>query len=310
MGLLVQGNRKWWVVFTLTKGRGYNGAALFGTLANSGRRIKGFPNIAISRGVKDVGKTGGYSIISLPNVCSVEPCARRRVISQSFVLSNGPSKVVGVISTAGVRQGLCLALRLLRLGLPVILTLGVVSRIETGNKAIGIGGLDRDLNVPMVPVDTTGGRNISRLTSGVMCITGGHVLPGEVSFYSSNPMRHYVRSMTRIVRSRTQGVSIPPEFYSAGLVRNSRCFTSGLRLSGGRQRLVRRDIIRVRRSANLSHGTTLTSVQCAFVRGTISRSIIGYHRDHRRGQDIGVSGVLAKGCATLPIFFNMVFLMF
>lgn len=299
------------VHFTLTKGRGYNGAALFGRLANSGRRINGFPNIAISHGSNAIHGRPRTAIASLPNVCSLSPCANRRIIDHRFVLSSQPSTLVGVVSTAGVRQGLCLALRLVRLSHPVIITLGVVSRILTGNNSISIGHLRKRLNIPIIPVSTMGNRNVSRLIRRTIRITHFSRHPKHLSFYApSNPnnntIRHYVRNVTDLVRSRTRTSRVPIHFTTAGLIRNSRLIVSTLRLSGGRLSNVRRVVSRVRRRSNASHLSTLTSVQFSFVRKIYRTYIAGPRRDHRRLHSITVSHILANHCATVPVFLLVV----
>lgn len=301
--------------FTLTNGRGYNGAALFGRLANSGRRINGFPNIAISHGSNAVHGRPRTDIASLPNVCSLSPCANRRIIDHRFVLSRHPSTVVSVVSTAGVRHGLCLALRLVRLSYPVIVTLGVVSRIATGNNTISIGLLRDLLNIPIIPVDTTHGRNVNRLISRTLRITQFHRHPNHLSFYtpsnpSNNTLRHYVRNVTGLVRSRTIATRVPIHFTTAGLIRNSRLMARTLRLSHGRLSTVRRVVARVRNRTNASHLSTLTSVHFDFVNSIYKHYIIGPRRDHRRIHSIGVSHVLANHCATVPTFLIVVNLIF
>lgn len=306
------------VAFTLTNGRGYKGAALFGRLANSGRRINGFPNMAISGGRKDVQERPRTAMASLPKVCSLSPCSDRRVMAESFLLGRGPAKVVGVMSTSGVREGLCLAVRLVRLKVPVILTLGVVSRMETGKNSIQVGRLRRVLKVPIMPVSTTGGRKVSRLVSRTIRITECERTPKEVSFYASgrspgspmNTLREYVRTTIRLVRPCTGGTKLPMHFTTAGVMRGSSLVRGHLTLPRNRGGILSKLMRIVRGSNNLSHRTTLTGVHFGFVRGLYRGAIMGPTRDHRRGQDITVSHVLAKGCATVPYFIKVVTVMF
>lgn len=118
--------------------------------------IRGMRNTVGSRSL-------GVQLISLPNACDLASCAVRRRMSERFVLDSRISIVVSITSTSTLRQGLCLALRLLRLNGPIILTLGVVSVIRGHNVRVSARELPRVLNVPIVPISTEGQAKLSIL---------------------------------------------------------------------------------------------------------------------------------------------------
>lgn len=224
-------------------------------------------------------------------------------------MCGGPSTVVGIVSTAGVRHDLCLSLRLVRLGVPVIVTLGVVSRLANDNNDVSVGTVRSSLAMPIIPVATGSNRNMNRLLHHTMRMTRGRRLPRHLSFYD-NPIRATVRDVTRLVRAGTHHRGLPLHFATAGLVRNSDSFTGTLRLSRGRYSVVNRFIARVRRGLGASGRTTLTSVHCTCVRSLYTRAIRGPGRARTRLHSIGVSRCLARGFCTVPVFILVVNVMF
>lgn len=152
------------VGMTLINGPGYKGASLFGLTSNTRRRINGCDKIAISTGRNCFGfRNCRFGVISLPNACSLSTCAPRRVCMHHRVVSRAPSMVVGIMSSSGLRHGLCLAARLVSVGIHVMVTLGVCSRLRTDNGALSCHLLDGLFNMPVIPAIYGEGLNVSRL---------------------------------------------------------------------------------------------------------------------------------------------------
>lgn len=152
------------VGITLIKGPGYNGASLFGVTSNSRRRINGCDNIAMSTGRKCFSfRNCRFHVISLPKACSLSTCSPRRVCIHQRVVGRAPSVVVGIISSSGLRHGLCLAARLVSVGIHVIVTLGVCSRLRTDKGALSCIGLDRLFKIPVLPAIDHDKGNVRRL---------------------------------------------------------------------------------------------------------------------------------------------------
>lgn len=188
---------------TLTNGPGYNGAAVFGGVANTGRRINGCPNIAI-RGGRNRHAFGNGSLlfISLPNACDLATQSLSRIITHGIVVGRGPSVVIGILSTSGLRHGLCLTTRLIRLNQPVIVTLGVVSVTSHVNVGVSFGGLKRRLNTIIIPLINDGGVNAGRLLSTVSNARAGSLIGTGIS---CNPS---IRPTVTGLASTVRGVNV------------------------------------------------------------------------------------------------------
>lgn len=162
-----------------------------------------------------MGVSGSIALASLPNVCDLSPCALRRIITEGCILSRGPSTVLGVISNAGLREGLCLAARTLRLNIPIIITVGVVSIIGGGKDGVGVSELSRRLNYGIIRVSTLGNANIGRTTRTIVTTTRSNAdIVGRGFGRGIRTCLGRVRTGLSITRGRG-------EFCTVGLFRHS-----------------------------------------------------------------------------------------
>ncbi len=127
---------------------------------------------------QDCYPTNSYPItISLPNTCSVSPFAKRRDVADSCIGGSGPSIVVGVISTAGLDHDLFFAARLLRLNVPVIITLGGDSVGHGGRAGVSISILSTGLNYPIMRATTTSTSNLDLIIGATVRRMNGTPAP-------------------------------------------------------------------------------------------------------------------------------------
>lgn len=162
--ITLTGNGHHAVGMTLMNGPGYKGASLFGVTSNTRRRMKGCDNIAMSTGRNFFSfRNCRFHVMSLPKACSLSTCAPRRLCMHGRVVRRAPSMVVGITSSSGLRHGFCLAARLVSVGIHVIVTLGVCSRLRDDNGGLSCVGLDRLVKIPVVPAIYQQNRNVSRL---------------------------------------------------------------------------------------------------------------------------------------------------
>lgn len=157
--------------------------------------------MAIRGGRNGLGGRGSIAVVSLPNVCSLSPCALRRIITHGCLINRHPSTVLGVVSNAGLREGLCLAARLARLNVPIIITVGVVSLIGGGNSSVGVSRLSERLNYGIIRVSTLGNANVVRTTRTTV---------GTTNSAGAIPVRDFGniirRTVTRVRRTTIRGV--------------------------------------------------------------------------------------------------------
>lgn len=154
----------------MINGPGYKGASLFGALANAQRGITGCTKIAMREGRNSFGlpSNSTMQMLSLPKACDLGPDDLSRRIAETIYLNRLgnrvlPSVFVYIMSTAGLDLRLDLILRIHTLGHPVVLMLGVVSRIGGHNVSVSGSGLSRLLNVPMIRTITIGAGKVRSL---------------------------------------------------------------------------------------------------------------------------------------------------
>ncbi len=242
-------------------------------------------------------------VASLPKVCSLSPCALRRIITHGCLIGRHPSIVLGVISNAGLRHGLCLAARLARLKVPIIVTVGVVSILQHHNRGVGARGLDAHVNYGVVRVSTLGKAKVRRTTTRTVGTTNGPREGPHRIF--DNAIR---RTLTRVRRTAVRNVPLRERhFCTVGVFRHSGGILDSLGLSGGVLRRVRSSVLTIRSRVSSSDRDVVAGRHCRCVTEVLGNYCGGEPMGHLDASS-GVSHVIAGHILTLPVFTVVVFL--
>ncbi len=289
------------VEITLINGPGYKGASLFGVTSNDRRRIKGCDKIAISTGRKIFRRNNcHFLLISLPNACSLSTCDPRRLCIHEGLVRSVPSIIIGIISTSGLREGLCLAARLVSVGLEIMVTLGVCSRLRTGNSELSVGRLKCVLNVPVIPAIDHDKRKVGRLFSAIIRVCRGDSprLSHRVRVGRKTRLRRAVSHVGLLLRG---GASLEcgcsAHCLTVGCVRGSERVRTIIRDLPGESRVVTTHFRRRGEVSNLVGSnlrSTLISTGCTFIQNTLTRACrpCGNGGGHRALAS-GVSSIIA-----------------
>ncbi len=293
------------VGITLINGPGYNGAALFGFTDNTRRHINGCSNIAISTGTKRAGfRNCHVGFISLPNACSLSTCAPRRLCIHGRLVSGAPSIIVGILSTSGLRHGLCLAARLVSVRVHVITTLGVFSRARHHNSAVRYSRLDSLFNIPVIPAMFAANHNISSLLHRIVRLcrdTRNRSTRCERVRVGRNRRlrRNVARVRRRLGGRRRLHLRCSAHCLTVGLLRcsgSTRTIITGLTRTGRVLTRHSRTTGHIGRRLNVSSRATVVSTGCNFVHNTLrTTGCTGNSRGGTCGDAHVLSGVLAGG---------------
>ncbi len=142
---------------------------LFNQLTGSRAKVGNYPGVTVERHVGELTlpKTGTVQVVDVPGTYSLAArSAEEQLALQSVVgLSplERPDACVLVVDATNLTRNLYLALQLIELGVPVVVGLNMIDRLEETGQRIDVKALRRELGLPVVELVARRGEGIDEL---------------------------------------------------------------------------------------------------------------------------------------------------
>lgn len=193
-------------------------STLFNLLTGLNQHVGNWPGKTIERREGDFTYEGHrYRLVDLPGTYSLTANSPEEVIAREFILREGPSVVVAVISAANLERSLYLVSELVCLPVPLVVAMNMMDVAEQEGICVSAEVLESTLGVPVVPMTATRAVGVRDLLEAVE-----QVLAGKRQVIPSRPevRADHRQALDEIVRQINGHVPplYPPEWVALKLL--------------------------------------------------------------------------------------------
>lgn len=144
-------------------------SSLFNSLTGLNQQVGNFPGVTVDK------KTGQFklaedlpvTLIDLPGTYSLYPKRADEWVAYRVLLKDDPDihpdLIVLVVDASNLKRNLLFCSQIIDLGIPVVVALSMMDLASKKGTQIDIGGLERELGVPVVTVNPRKNKGISQL---------------------------------------------------------------------------------------------------------------------------------------------------
>ena len=143
---------------------------LFNQLTGSSQYVGNWPGVTVEKKSGRVrGKTGiDIKVVDLPGIYSLSPYTPEEIITRNCVLNDSPDVIINIIDASNIERNLYLTTQLAELAKPIVIALNMYDILEKNGDKIDIDLLEKQLDIPIVPISASKNIGIDKLIKKVI----------------------------------------------------------------------------------------------------------------------------------------------
>lgn len=155
---------------------------MFNKLTGANQRVGNWPGVTVDR---KTGKIRGtdYELVDLPGIYSMSPYSPEEIVSRNFLVNDRPDAVINIVDATNLERNLFLTLQIIDTGIPMVIALNMMDRVEKFGDSIYVEKLSKELGCRVVPVSAINGDGIKDLVAAVGEIAESGKGPEPLYFY-------------------------------------------------------------------------------------------------------------------------------
>lgn len=147
-------------------------STIFNSLTGLNQRVGNFPGVTVEK------KIGFFSlpelkveIVDLPGTYSLDPKSEDEKVTFDYLNDSSRSDkkeiIIVIADASNLKKNLLLTTQLIDLNHPTILVLNMMDVVDRNNSTIDISGLQKELAIPVIPMNGRIGKGLSELKSAI-----------------------------------------------------------------------------------------------------------------------------------------------
>ena len=144
-------------------------SSLFNTLTGLNQKVGNFPGVTVDKktGQSHLNDQWTASILDLPGTYSLYPKSADELVTYDILLNpdnkDRPDIVVVVADASNLKRNLLFCSQIIDLKIPVVIGLTMMDLAKKNGTEVDLQGLERELGVPVVPINPRKNKGISQL---------------------------------------------------------------------------------------------------------------------------------------------------
>ena len=161
---------------------------LFNALSGLHQRVGNYPGVTVETKKGSMTFQGKhFEIIDLPGTYSLAPRSPDEMLAVDVILGQQageerPDVVLSIVDASNLERNLYLTTQVLELGVPVVVALNMVDVAAGQGVKIDAERLEKQLGVPVVPIQANKGKGLERLKQAVALAAQSGALPRGPEF--------------------------------------------------------------------------------------------------------------------------------
>src|SRR5262245_20213456 len=182
-------------------------STLFNALTGLRQHVGNYPGVTVEKksGTTRLGEMD-LRVIDLPGTYSLAPRSPDEMVSVDLLLGHlqgegRPDVVVSIVDATNLERHLYLTTQLMDLGMPVVLAVNLVDLASKHKLVIDFPELERNLGIPVVPIQANRGIGLDALKAAVARVAESGQVPEGVPF--PEPFQREVGGLGEVLGGRS-----------------------------------------------------------------------------------------------------------
>ena len=125
---------------------------LFNELTGANQTVGNWPGVTVE---KKEGVLKGHKdviIADLPGIYSLSPYTLEEVVSRKYIIDEKPDAIINIVDATNIERNLYLTTQAMELGIPVVIALNMMDRVEKSADKIDINALSKKMGCKVVGI--------------------------------------------------------------------------------------------------------------------------------------------------------------
>ncbi|MFT5285220.1 MAG: ferrous iron transport protein B, partial [Planctomycetota bacterium] len=191
---------------------------LFNLLTGSTGKVGNYPGVTVERQIGTMRLDAEMSVrlMDVPGTYSLSARSAEEQLAIQAVAGIGafeePSLIVLVVEATQLTRNLYLALQVIELGMPVVIALNMIDRLDDAGDTIDAEALAKELGVPVVPITATKRSGLDELRKCIASVLRDPALGTSTARWNATDAK-----LLEDIREVSEAV--PTDWYSSNLQR-------------------------------------------------------------------------------------------
>lgn len=192
---------------------------VFNNLTGARQHVGNWPGVTVEKKEGSL-SYGGYNIkvVDLPGVYSLTAYSLDEVIARNFVVDENPDVVVDIVDASNLERNLYLAVQLLEMGVPLIITLNMMDVAESRRYRIDVNALVREIGAPVVPMVATRNQGTQELLETVVEVAEGNIERAGLRLQYGREVEEEIAKLEKVISSNSLSQKYPPRWLAVKLL--------------------------------------------------------------------------------------------
>lgn len=292
-------------VFALAGNPNSGKTTLFNDLTGASQYVGNWPGVTVE---KKEGKLKGHKdvhVTDLPGIYSLSPYSLEEVIARDYLVDEKVDVVINLVDASNLERNLYLTTQILEMGLPVVVALNMMDRVNKQGDKIEAGKLSEMLGCPVVPIVAVKGQGVSELIAAAMKCAEKPESPKTFSF--SEPVEKALEGISELLPA-----AVPAKlkrWYSVKLFERDEKVLEKLSLSSDVKAKVEALVKEIETKEDDDSESILTHERYTEIRDTLKDVFTRSNRAHNTLSD-KIDRIVTNRILGLPIFVVIMFVVY
>ncbi len=155
-------------IFALAGNPNSGKTTLFNELTGTSQYVGNWPGVTVEKKEGSLKGHPGIQVTDLPGIYSLSPYTLEEVIARDYLVDEDVDVVINLVDASNLERNLYLTTQLLDMGIPVVIALNMMDRVEKLGDKINPAKLGKTLGCPVVPIVAVKGQGIDDLIAAAL----------------------------------------------------------------------------------------------------------------------------------------------
>lgn len=297
------------LTFALIGNQNCGKTTLYNQLTDSNQHVGNFPGVTVEKKEGQIKRQKDAWVVDLPGIYSLSPYTSEELVSRDFLFDAKPDAIINIVDATNIERNLYLTLQLMELGLPMIIALNMMDEVRANGGSIDIQALERELEVPVVPITASKNEGVSELTQRAIAVAKEKKVPPRIDF-CSGAVHEALHAIAHLIESKVKKTPYSVRFAATKLVENDQPMQRALGLSESELDIIEHIVKQMEDQLGTDREAALADMRYSFIEKLCAKAVkkqgesVAQQRSHK------IDNVLTHKVFALPIFLGIMMLIF
>lgn len=145
---------------------------LFNELTGSTQFVGNWPGVTVEKKEGRLKGNKDVIITDLPGIYSLSPYTLEEVVARNYIIDEKPDAIINIVDGTNIERNLYLSTQIMELGIPVIMAVNMMDRVEKNGDKIYLDKLSDKLGCEVVEISALKNKGVNKLVDKAIAIAG------------------------------------------------------------------------------------------------------------------------------------------